>query len=64
MRYLAAILEELARAALWLTIGFLLALGFAFAIAHTIDTWSESEHEHSGFSPDYYTAHLHEIFPR
>lgn len=58
MEILRAILEELARAAIWLALGFLLALGMAFAIAHTIDTWDAPAHPYSGFSPDYHTAHM------
>lgn len=58
MRYLALILEELARAAIWLILGFLLAIGAAYAIAHAIDTWHADESPYTGFTPEYYTAHV------
>ena len=57
-QYLFAVLAELLRALIYLFLGFLLALGFAFAIAHSIDSWNAPEHPYSGFSPDYHTAHL------
>lgn len=58
MRYLVAILEELARCAIWLTLGFLLALCMAYAIADIIDNWDTPAHPLSGFTPEYSTAHI------
>lgn len=58
-----ALIEFLAavtRALIWLLLGYLLAVGSAFAIAHIIDNWDAPEHPYSGFSPDYHTAHLEE----
>lgn len=57
MHYLLAILEELVRAAIWLALGYLLALGTALAIADIYDHWDTPEHPHSGFTPEYHTAH-------
>ena len=51
-------LAQVARALIWLLLGYLLAVGSAFAIAHIIDSWNAPEHPYSGFSPDYHTAHL------
>lgn len=53
-------LAQVARALIWLLLGYLLAVGSAYAIAHIIDNWDAPEHPYSGFSPDYHTAHLEE----
>lgn len=52
------ILAEIARALIWITLGFLIALGTVYAIAHAMDNWDEPEHPYSGYTPDYHTAHL------
>lgn len=56
--YIFAILGELLRMILLLFLGLLLAVGLAFFAAHAIDNWDAPEHPHSGFSPEYHTAHL------
>lgn len=58
MRYLAAFLEELGRAAIWLILGFLLALAYAYAIAVGFENRDNEEHHLSGFTPEYNTAHI------
>lgn len=58
MKYLRAIIEELGRAAIWLALGYLLALGSALAIADIYDHWDDAEHPYSGGTPDYHAAHL------
>lgn len=54
LEFLAAI----ARALVWLVLGYLLALGSVYAICHIHDSWNEPMHDHSGFTPDYHTAHV------
>lgn len=51
-------LAEVAYAIIWLLLGYLLAVGTAYAIAHIIDNWDAPEHPYSGYTPDYHTAHL------
>ena len=49
-------LAQVARALIWI----LIAVGSAYAIVHILDNWDAPEHPYSGFTPDYYTAHLDE----
>lgn len=52
MKYLSAIIEEIARAAIWLALGYLLALGTALAIADIYVHWDTPEYPHSGYGPN------------
>lgn len=52
MKYLCAIIEEIARAAIWLALGYLIALGTALAIADIFDHWDTPEYPHSGYGPN------------
>lgn len=45
-------LAQIVRALIWLALGYLLAVGSAFAIAHIIDNWDAPEYPHSGYGPN------------
>ena len=52
---LSEMLDDIFHALKWLVYGalaVLVAIGLAFAIAHTAETWDAPEYPYTGFTPD------------